>query len=148
MLIVVRRLSWNNVRRRMSVVHQSTFKGYLQFIIDDESEMHQFISAITIHTTSWFREAEHFKYLQTKIEERIKASTGKLQFKLLSAGCSTGQEVYTIALICEDLRLKHDRFDYEIIGLDVDPISLAHARRGEYHSVRSRLFLMSFKNLS
>jgi len=120
-----------NVRRRMHVVGADTLPQYLAFAADNDGEFQHLISSLTIHTTSWFREAPHFEQL----EKDLLSDTAGLEqsnFKALSAACSTGEEAYSLALVLESVRARVPKFNYEIIGSDIDPVSVDKARVARY----------------
>jgi chemotaxis response regulator CheB/chemotaxis methyl-accepting protein methylase len=118
-----------NVLRLIEKTHSKNLIGYLNLIQNNLLEYSKFISAITIHTTSWFRENEHFKIIQKHVLSEIEKNKGRLTINIWSAGCSTGQEPYTLAFYLEDLRRQFPNFDYKIIATDIDAISLKHASK-------------------
>ncbi len=121
-----------NVARRMAKLHIKELKTYLARAKADSSEYQYLVSALTIHTTAWFREAPHFE----KLEQDLLADRAKLsgrKFRAFSAACSTGEEVYTCALILESIRQSNPGFEYEVVGADIDPISVKHGKRGIYN---------------
>ncbi|MGZ3773352.1 MAG: chemotaxis protein CheB [Pseudobdellovibrionaceae bacterium] len=106
------------------------FKEYLDLIGKDTAEFSKFISSVTIHTTSWFREPDHFEMLEQHIRERAKA--GQTSFKVWSAASSTGQEVFSIALLFEFIKKDFSQLEYEILGTDIDVVSIEKANRAVY----------------
>jgi two-component system chemotaxis response regulator CheB len=141
-----------NVERRMALTKKRSFADYLQFALSDSSEFANFLSALTIHHTLWFRERSHFELLEKHLTERLQQNSGRGSYRFLSAACSSGEEVYSLGLVCEKLRERFIGFDYEIIGIDLDPVSLRKARRAVYRdsfiqdipqSVKSYLLLGS-----
>lgn len=110
--------------------HKMNFNDYLQTIKTDQEKFKNFISLITIHTTSWFREIEHFDFLKQDVLLRVK--NGQKKFKVWSAACSTGQEVYSLALIFESIKELYPDLDYSIYGSDIDSISISKAMNCVY----------------
>jgi two-component system chemotaxis response regulator CheB len=133
-----------NVGRRMSATGYSELSEYLEFVEKDDAEFQQLLSALTIHTTSWFREKPHFDFLESlavsfatqKQSPGIKAKNGGggELFRVWCAACSSGEEVYSFAAVLERVRAAHPGFSYEILGSDVDPVSIEKAKRGIYFS--------------
>lgn len=120
-----------NVLRRMTHTGKTNLIAYLNFVSESESELANFISAVTIHTTSWFREMPHYK----RLERNLSLSPSKLpslKLRVLSAACSTGEEVYSFGMVLESFRRQYKGFDYEIVGFDVDPICVQRADNGSY----------------
>ena len=120
-----------NVKQRMAIVGARNLNQYLSFVSQNDAEYKVFISIITIHTTSWFREMPHFKKMGEFIREKVRNEETRY-FKILSLACSTGEEVYSIALYLESLRTVIGDFDYSIAGYDIDGVSLQKARKAVY----------------
>ena len=118
-----------NVERRIRYIGAQSLAAYLETALNDPKEGEMLVSALTIHTTSWFREAPHFKKLEEAVRQRI-VEQRLTSLHVLCAGCSTGEEVYSIALTLERLRGEYPGFDYHVRGVDIDPISIAQARQG------------------
>jgi two-component system chemotaxis response regulator CheB len=106
------------------------FPDFLECLSSSTPLYQKFLSAITIHTTSWFREKEHFQILHSWVLNRIRF--GERRLDIVSLACSSGQEVYSLGLLLESVRRLHPSFDYSLRGLDIDPVSLATARRAVY----------------
>jgi chemotaxis response regulator CheB/chemotaxis methyl-accepting protein methylase len=124
-----------NLQRRMRVHGVEDLRDYLHLARDSEAEYAELLSALTIHTTSWFREAPHFDRLRDFARKHIEQTrnvTTPVCFRVLSAACSSGEEVYTMALVLESLRDLHPHFEYAIEGWDIDPVSLDKARTAIY----------------
>ncbi len=122
----------NNLVRRLNELKLSSFPEYILRVSEDDSEYDRFLSLMTIHTTSWFRERPHFDLLTSLIEARLKASKGAQVIRVWTAACSTGQEAYSIALTLEGLREKYPHFNYKVHASDIDPVSVAVAQTGVY----------------
>lgn len=118
----------NNLERRIYLAKKKNLQDYLSYASQNFQEHGYLISSLTIHTTYWFREAGHFEMVKTHFSKDAKV--GKL--RAISLGCSTGEEVYSLALVLESLRAKLPNFDYEILGLDIDPVSIEKAQKAIY----------------
>ena len=124
-----------NITRRMRLFHLTDIREYLVYARENEEEYSHLMSALTIHTTGWFRERPHFdrlKEIALSFAERSKRDAAPLVFRLLSAGCSSGEEAYTMALVLEGVRELFPQFDYAIEGWDIDPLSVERATRAVY----------------
>lgn len=118
-----------NVMRRMQLLEIRSLPQYLSVANRSVEEFAHLISALTIHTTSWFREVDHF----AAIEAELLGNAGsQRKIRVLSVACSTGKEVYSLALHFELLKENFPSFDYEIIGIDIDPVSISEAQRAIY----------------
>ncbi|MFK7873845.1 MAG: protein-glutamate O-methyltransferase CheR, partial [Oligoflexales bacterium] len=113
----------NNIKRRMVEVNISNLYDYISYAKKNQNEYDHLVSSLTIHTTHWFREPRHFSL----IENEVIQSFSKKKIRVLSLGCSTGEEVYSIALTLDKLRLLHPGFDYEVYGYDIDGVSVKKA---------------------
>ena len=121
----------NNVIRRMHVTGHHELWHYIEFAMESLNEFSHLISALTIHTTSWFREIHHYEQLKEYALKNIEKFK-KRPFVMLCAACSTGEEVYSFALVLEELRLLNPGFEYRIDAFDLDPVSIGSAREATY----------------
>lgn len=123
----------SKVETRMKLTGFSTFMDYLEFCIDkNHEELQEFISAITIHMTAWFREISHFHFLEKYLSDRIKQQ-GDILLNIWSCAAATGQEVYSLALYIERFNKVYEaEVKYRIIGTDIDPKSIATAKAALY----------------
>jgi chemotaxis protein methyltransferase CheR len=97
------------------------------------------INAITTQETSFFRDASPFELMQHKIipdliDKRTKAfgTIRSLPIRVWSAACSTGQEVYSAAIVLKELLGDFSRYDVRITGTDISDKAVAHASYGVY----------------
>jgi chemotaxis protein methyltransferase CheR len=133
-----RELVYGRLSRRLRALKLQNFTAYLQRIESgDEEELQHFCNAITTHLTSFFREGHHFEFLARQLLpalERSNANTRRMRF--WSAGCSTGEEPYSIAMVVlENMRHLRD-WDIRILATDIDTNVLSHARAGIYSGER------------
>lgn len=129
-----------NILRRIEATESKSLRDYLARLEHSTEELGHFISAITIHTTSWFRESPHYEGLRRFAEAfvaKFSGHKGKATLRFLSAGCSTGEEAYTAGLVLEEVRQAHPGFDYVIEGWDIDPVSVAKANQAVF-AIHSR----------
>ncbi|MDP1732529.1 MAG: protein-glutamate O-methyltransferase [Devosia sp.] len=116
-----------------------------------ERDAQNFINALTTNLTRFFREDHHFEHLAGyvgRLVEQTRARDGKPRLRIWSAGCSTGQEPYTIALCLLAARPELRRWDFKILATDIDTNVIAKASLGIYPEselnglspVRARLF--------
>lgn len=124
-------LTVNNLITRIRLTGNRSLAEYLRYVTENEEEVGFLISALTIHTTSWFRERPHYKNFQSDLLKNG-VELNKMKVRLLCVACSTGEEVYSFGFILESIRRKFPGFEYEIVGVDLDPISLKKAESGIY----------------
>ncbi|MCB1219442.1 MAG: protein-glutamate O-methyltransferase CheR [Planctomycetales bacterium] len=125
----------NQLRRRLNhIVRKTPCKTYVEYLTQirkDEEEYRSFIDRITINVSNFFRNAEKFDilerdYLKPLIKTRREAT-------LWSAGCSTGDEPYTLAIMLEE---NNAPSGFKVLGWDFDKNALAKAREGIYPAER------------
>ena len=101
----------------------------------DEHEQEFLINAITTNLTAFFRENHHFEYLATTlIPKLLKKKAHNKKLRIWSAGCSTGEEAYSIAMVLKESIPDFDEWDIKILATDLDANVLAHGRRGIYRA--------------
>jgi chemotaxis protein methyltransferase CheR len=118
--------------KRLRALELTSFESYLQFIKEDRTtqELHTMIDALTTNKTSFFRENQHFEYMRNRIIPDLKARGSRL--RVWSAGCSSGEEPYTIAMILQEEWPNIHQADVRILATDISTRVLARARTAEY----------------
>ncbi len=125
----------NRIAKRMSTVNVTTSYWYYRFIMDgNKNELINLLDLLTINETSFFRNKPQIELLRKKIlpeiiEKKEKASTREL--RIWSAGCSTGEEPYTIAMIVKEV-LTPGVWNVRIFASDLSLTALDSASRGVY----------------
>ncbi len=123
------------IYQRIRTKKFETFQHYLEVLHTDTTEIHHLKGLLTIHTTNFFRDVTPFRYLEKVLLPKIckNISNPFTPIKILSAPCSTGQEVYSIAIIVNFLKSTNVIHNpVEIYGIDIDEESINTARRGIY----------------
>lgn len=113
--------------RRRLVATQLNIKDYLKFIKKNPAELSEFISCLTTHKTDWFRENLHFEFLKKQLSERNKKGIQD-EFLVWSAACSTGEEVYSLAMTIAESNIEK----FRILGTDISDNCLQTAEKGIY----------------
>ena len=99
-------------------------------------ELVHMVNALTTNKTEFFREAHHFALLRTDILERCATANGPRRLRVWSAGCSSGEEAYSIAFTVLDGLEDAADWDVRILASDIDTNVLALATRGVYAANR------------
>lgn len=124
------------VSRQMRAMEIEGYDQYFQIIrraTEDDKVWTDLVDDITIHTTNYFRERNHFDYISKNIDTILKSNPRILQrgeIKCWSSACSTGEEAYTLAMVLKDCL--GDRIVPKILATDVSKGSVAKAIKGEY----------------
>ena len=126
------------VQKRMESTGMDTPLEYIRFLTfrdRDGSEMQSLLNLLTINETYFFRD---FPQLQAFAEHSLqevlqrKAAKGDRRLRIWSAGCSSGEEPYTLAIICLEMIEDLNHWDVEILATDIDDIVLKRARVAAY----------------
>jgi chemotaxis protein methyltransferase CheR len=111
---------------------------YLRFNIRGQAELEDAIELLTTKETYFFRQEYQFRAFRDEVLPKLGIqAAGRRRLAIWSAGCSTGEEVYTIAIHIHESRL-FDEWDVRIIGSDISKTSVAQARRGVYRGASFR----------
>jgi chemotaxis protein methyltransferase CheR len=123
---------YSRLSKRLRFLGLATFKEYCHYLkTHPDEEFTEFINAITTNLTSFFREQHHFDYLScTLIPDLLKRNRDSKQIKVWSAGCSTGEEPYSLAMTLKE-NLPSD-WDIKILATDLDTNVLATAAEAVY----------------
>ncbi|MFI5295502.1 MAG: CheR family methyltransferase [Thermodesulfovibrionales bacterium] len=121
--------------RRIRNLHLDDFRDYYRFIRYDknsEDELAAIIDLLTVNETYFFREQNQLKAFSEEILEELKEKNrDRRSLRIWSAGCSTGEEPYTIAMLIQE-RGDFAGWDIEIYGSDINQRVLQAARKGIY----------------
>ncbi len=126
------------LQKRLRKLGVKTFEEYYDYVFSPagmEKELANMIDVITTNKTDFFREPQHFDYLvQTVLPELINARGIGIRKKatIWSAGCSSGEEVYTLAMVLSEFSHKYPGFQYSILGTDISTKVLKEAVVGIY----------------
>lgn len=125
----------SRLQKRLRVLGMNSFRQYCDYIFSPqgmESELIHTIDVITTNKTDFFREPNHFDYLVRKVLPEMVYTPGK-KLTVWSAGCSTGEEPYTLAMLLSDYAEKHEGgHDYLILATDISTRVLEKAKLGVY----------------
>lgn len=132
-----------NVERRMRDCEVSNWDDYLELVDQNPAEKSNLISALTIHTTAWFREGPHFVMFHELLLNHLER---REPLRIWCAACSTGEEVYSFALVLEEFRRVHSGFDYSVYGTDIDPVSIEAAEVAIYDQRSSNFNLERYRH--
>lgn len=118
------------ILKRISTLRYANFKDYLNILKNEliRTEIINLFNEITVNETFFFRDLPQLEVLEKHILPEA-VNNGKKSINILSAGCSSGEEAYTISII---LKEKFPQLSYNILGIDISDMVVAKAFRGEY----------------
>jgi chemotaxis protein methyltransferase CheR len=121
------------LNKRLNQLNLESFGEYYEYLVSDESgeELSLFVSAISTNVTSFFREGAQWKWLEGYLPQLIAAKREK-KLRIWSAGCSSGEEPYTILMFLQHHLSDFDKWDIKILATDISNKVLTHAMRGAY----------------
>jgi len=127
-----REMVYSRLARRIRALKLNDFKAYLVYLdTHKDQEFDAFINAITTNLTSFFREVHHFEFIKSElIPNLIKANKDTKRVRIWSAGCSTGEEPYSLAMTLNNAFPSN--WDVKILATDLDSNVLEKAQKGVY----------------
>ncbi len=131
-------LIYGRLTRRLRRLKMDSFEEYYQLVKSgDNEELENFINAVTTNLTSFFREAHHFEHMKTVlIPKLLEQNATSKKIRIWSAGCSTGEEPYSIAITLMESIPDIHHWDVKILATDIDSEVLAKAKSGIYKAER------------
>jgi chemotaxis protein methyltransferase CheR len=144
--------------RRLRVLGLSSFREYCDILARSScgaDELIHMVDAVTTHKTDFFREPAHFQFLtETVLPEYVETceQSASKRFALWSAGCSTGEEPYTLAIVLNEFAARNRGFQFAITATDISAKVLEKAQLGIYEQglvtavpphLRQRYFMRS-----
>ncbi|MBN2383413.1 protein-glutamate O-methyltransferase CheR [bacterium] len=114
----------------------------LKYEQPDGSESYTMIGLITNNESYFFRDEAQLRVLQQELLPQIKERKRRMKshtIRILSAGCSTGEEVYTVAMLIYESGSFFWNWDIQIIGIDLSQRAIEHAQRGKYYQRSLRM---------
>ena len=127
--------------KRLRLGNFRTFPEYMKHVLADKTgnEFSMLIDSLSTNLTSFFREGRHFEFLRERflpplIDRKRKAMDKKV--RVWSAGCSSGEEPYSIAITLLEAVEGGERWDLKVLATDISTSVLEHAKEGLYDEER------------
>lgn len=137
------------LQKRLRVLNISSYKSYIDFLFSEEgrqTELIHMIDVVTTNKTDFFRENNHFEYLRSTVLPAFYAkSQGREIFKVWSAGCSSGEEPYTMAIVLQEFASENPGFQYNIYATDISTKVLSAAAKAIYPIERINVIPLALK---
>jgi chemotaxis protein methyltransferase CheR len=124
------------LKRRLRDLNIGSYRQYCDYLFAEQGlreEKVRFIDVVTTNKTDFFREAKHFDYLTQRALPELAPRLGD-PLLVWSAGCSSGEEPYTLAMVLSEYAESHPGFRFRILATDISTIVLEKARLGIYKS--------------
>lgn len=121
--------------KRIRELGFNSYTDYKEFLFSKEGldkELLHFLSVVTTNKTDFFREPGHFIFLNDEVLSEFVPSSAQPPLKVWSAGCSSGEEPYTISIVLNEFERLNPFFKFEILGTDISSNVLEKAARGVY----------------
>ncbi len=124
------------VATRLNSLNLHTYSQYLRHLDENPTEWAKLLDSLTINVTEFFRDATVFRLFREQIVPDIiarKSRSRQRMIRVWSAGCSTGEETYSVAMcFLSEMGLRADDFILSVTGTDLDSQALGTAKAGEY----------------
>ncbi len=123
------------IGRRMTVTHNKTMRAYAEYLKSQPEEIGELVKAFLINVTQFFRDVDAFAYLKNEVLPSLIARARQRDhiLRIWTAGCSTGEEPYSLAMLLTDLLgTEISEWRIKIFATDLDEPAINFARRGIY----------------
>jgi chemotaxis protein methyltransferase CheR len=124
------------IKRRLKALDLPGYTEYCDLVFGHgglDDELHHLIDVITTNKTDFFRESKHFDYLtEHALPDLLRRGRLVRPLQVWSAGCSTGEEPYTLGIVMSEFAETHPEFRFRILATDVSITVLSKADRGVY----------------
>lgn len=115
--------------KRLRELNFNTFKEYIDYVLTEgeyNGELITMFDLVTTNKTDFFRESQHFDFFSNTFIVQYHELNPNRTLKIWSAGCSSGEEVYTLGMINQEFKENHPGFDFHILGTDIS-MRMIHA---------------------
>jgi chemotaxis protein methyltransferase CheR len=125
------------IKRRLKILNLDSYTDYCDYLFGRtglKEELSHLIDVVTTNKTDFFREPGHFNFLVEKALPELAERIAGRPFVIWSAGCSTGEEPYTMAIVLSEYSLAHPGFRFHVLASDISSIVLSKAEQAVYAS--------------
>jgi len=145
----------SRLQKRLKALYFTSFKEYVDYVFSPRGQSEEVIhmmDVVSTNKTDFFRESAHFEFLLAEGLPQLLNQVSNKNLKIWSAGCSSGEEPYTIAITLSEYQEHHGRFTYEITASDLSSKMLEKAALAIYaeekiadipHAIKVKYFLRS-----
>ena len=136
------------LQKRLKALQQTSFREYVDYVFSAKGQLEEIsnmIDAVSTNKTDFFREPAHFDFLLNQGIKKYLIGSGKNQISIWSAGCSSGEEPYTIAMIMKEFGAGEPGFNFSILATDIADSVLERAIKGIYNEDKASIIPTDFK---
>ncbi len=135
------------LQKRLKHLQINNYADYCKYVFspEGENEIIHMMDVVSTNKTDFFREPAHFEYLEKELLPYLAKNTPRPNIKVWSAGCSSGEEPYTLAIVLNEFKDKNPGFDYQIIATDISTQMLQHGANGIYKEERIEIIPLNLK---
>ena len=135
------------LQKRLRKLEIKDFKTYVDFVFSKagENEIIHMMDVVSTNKTDFYREPIHFELLQEEILNEIYKRKGHGKINVWSAGCSSGEEPYTLAIVLNEFKLKNPGFDFQITATDISTQMLQQGANAVYKEERIEVIPINIK---
>ncbi|MDD4978745.1 MAG: chemotaxis protein CheB [Gallionella sp.] len=128
---------FRRIERRLAIHHIARISDYMHFLQKNDQEIDLLFKELLIGVTQFFRDPPTWVYLQAQVLPKLlTAHTEGVNLRAWVAGCSTGEEAYTLAMVFSEvlmqMKLRPEKYTLQIFATDLDPDAIEKARQGVY----------------
>jgi len=122
----------SRLQKRLRALCIYSFKEYIDYVFggNNNDEVIHMMDVVSTNKTDFYREPSHFDFLKNSLLPKLYVT--KKTIKIWSAGCSSGPEVYTLAIELSEFANSHQGFDFSILGTDISTLMLKKAHAAVY----------------
>lgn len=146
---VKRTMLQSRLHKRLRELNMTNYKDYVDYVFSKEgqdNEVIHMIDVVSTNKTDFFREPVHFDFLHSNVlPELLRSERPNRLIKLWSAGCSSGEEPYTLAMSMCDYMMEHPGFDFSILATDISTRILKSAVEAIYKENRVEMLPIQIK---
>jgi chemotaxis protein methyltransferase CheR len=136
------------LQNRLRETKMDSFKEYCNYVFSnrkDDSEIVHMIDVVSTNKTDFFRESAHFDFMHSVVLPEFYEKSGGETMNIWSSACSSGEEVYTIAITVSEFLAGRNFFNYSVLGTDISSRVLQKAKEGVYNEERVSSVDLSIK---
>src|SRR3989339_290104 len=138
----------SRLQKRLKELNFTTYKEYIDYVfsaIGLENEIVHMLDVVSTNKTDFYREPVHFEFLETELLPQLFKLHGRGTFKVWSAGCSSGEEPYTLAIVLQEFKEKNPGFDYQVLATDISTQMLQTGANAVYKEEKISIIPLSIK---